>query len=283
MKLPGQTIGASKLLSETHKEVQERIGRPIVFLDITTHPNPATRHARGHHDWDASTERIWLDPKLPYEAQEAVAAHELMHVLQKAEGFCQTASIRDTQGDPLIPAITLLGTTINSMIMDEMADRWAMSRGFKVEEGLKADALPRALADVKKKKPNEQEHTNWQEYNADIERIAQEIASGLSLQGPIALKPEVNTQIRAVQYANLRLRLSCFGLFSELDSLWAEYWPKARSVGQEIANIVESIGVDDPETCESCMIAVIEYLNMNPELLCVKLPLTGEVIWPKQN
>lgn len=283
MKLPGQTISASKLLLETHKEVRERIGRPVVFLDITTHPNPATRNAQGHHDWDASSERIWLHPKLPYEAQEAVAAHELMHVLQKAGGFCQTASIRDAHGNPLILAITLLGTTVNSMVMDEIADRWAISRGFKVQEGLKADALPRALSDVKNKKPNEQEHTNWQDYNADLERIAQALSSGLSLQGPIALKPEVNTQIRAVQYAGLYFRLSRFGLFPELDGLWARYWPEARSLGQKIAAIVEGIGVQDSDTYRSSMVEVIEYLNINPKLLCVKLPLTGEVIWPKQD
>ena len=282
MKLLGQTVRASKLLLETHREAQEKIGKPIIFLDITTHRSPATRQARGHHDSVASTECIWLDPELPYHTQEAVAAHELMHVLQEAGGFYQTASLRDDQGNPLIPAITWLGTTINSMIMDEMADRWAISRGFKVKDELRIDVLPRALADVKSKKPNEQEHMNWQEYYADMERIAQVISSGLPIHGPIVLKPEALTQIRGVHYAGLRLRLSRFGLFSELDSVWAELWPEARSLGQDVANIAEGIGVDDRRACESSMIAVIEYLNINPRLLCVKLLLTGEVIWPEQ-
>lgn len=98
---------------------------------------------------------------------------------------------------------------------------------------------------MKSKKPNEQEHTNWQEYYADMERIARVISSGLPIHGPIVLKPEALTQIRAVHYAGLRLRLSRFGLFSELDSVWAELWPEARSLGQDVANIAEGIGVDD--------------------------------------
>lgn len=78
-----------------------------------------------------------------------------------------------------------------------------------------------------------------------MERIARVISSGLPIHGPIVLKPEALTQIRAVHYAGLRLRLSRFGLFSELDSVWAELWPEARSLGQDVANIAEGIGVDD--------------------------------------
>lgn len=282
MKLPGQIVSASKLFLNTHQKVQKKIRRPIIFLDITTHPRPSTRYARGHHDWDAFKERIWLDPKLPYGIQEAVAAHELMHVLQKSKGFCQTASVPDARGNPLIPAISSLGTEINGMIMDGIADQWAISRGFKIEDELRTYALPRALADVKIKRPNEQEYINWQAYNADIERITQVVSSGLIIQGPIALRPEVKTQIRAVQYAKLCLRLSIFGLFTELDRLWAEFWPEARSLGQNVMDIAENIGMKDYQTCKTSMIAVIEYLGINPWLICVKQPLTEEVIWPKK-
>ena len=133
---------------------------------------------------------------------------------------------------------------INSMTMDEMADQWSISRGFKVEDDLRIDALPIALAGVKSKKPNEQEHTNWQEYYADMERIVQVISWGRPIHRAIVLKPGVLTQIREVHYASLRLRLSWFGLFCELDSLWAEFWSEARSLGQDVA--------------------AIEYLNINP-------------------
>ena len=76
MKLPGQTIIASELLSKTHQETQKQIGKSIIFLDITNHPNVAIRKlVLGYRDCDISTEHIWLDPKIPYGAQEAVAAH----------------------------------------------------------------------------------------------------------------------------------------------------------------------------------------------------------------
>jgi len=236
---------------------------------------------QGYHDCDASTERIWLDPKIPYDAQEAVAAHELAHVMQEAAGFCKTASIQDAQGNPLIPAIALLGTRIDNMIMDEMADQWAIGRGFNIEDALRAATSSMVLGDVKMGKPSKQEHTDWQEYYADMERTVQLISSNRRIQGPLVLKPEINTQILAVDYAGLRLRLDRFGRFSDLDSLWAEYWPEARSLGQEVVNIVENIGVNECQTCQSSTIAVIKYLNINPKLLYVEIPLTGEVIWPK--
>ncbi|MFC1846592.1 hypothetical protein ACFLYS_00830 [Chloroflexota bacterium] len=282
MKLPGQTISASELLSKTHQKTQKRIGKSIVFLDITTHPNLAIRQlVRGYHDCNASTERIWLDPKTPYDAQEAVAAHELAHMLQETAGFCKTVSIQDARGNPLIPTIALLGARIDNMIMDEMADQWAIGQGFNVKDALKFAASPIVLSDFKIKKPDKQEHTNWQEYYADMDRIAQLISSNRRFQGPLALKPEVNTQILAVDYAGLRLRLARFGLFSEFDSLWTEFWPKAKFLGLKVTNIVESIGINECQRCQSSTIAVIKYLNINPMLLYVELPLTGEVIWPE--
>ena len=95
------------------------------------------------------------------------------------------------------------------------------------------------------------------------------------------MKPEVNTQILALDYAGLYLRLAHFGLFFEFDNLWNEFWPKAKSLGQEVTNIVESIGINECQQCQSSTIAVIKYLNINPMLLYVELPLTREVIWPK--
>ena len=84
--LPGQERPASDLLLAAIQEVQERTDRPIQFLNISNHPFPSVRNARGHHDWDNEYECIWLNPNLTYDDQEAVAAHELAHVLQKAEG-----------------------------------------------------------------------------------------------------------------------------------------------------------------------------------------------------
>jgi len=281
LKLPGQTTPASDLLIKAVREVQNDIGRPVVFLDITTHSDPTVRSARGHYDWSSSREQIWLNPSLSYDDQEAVAAHELAHVLQKAQGYCQTATQRDKNGQAIFPEINLLGTTINSLVTDVMADQWALQRGFKVEEGLKNDALPKALRDVKNKKPDEQESKDWKTYYSTLQQWAKIIESGRQIQGTVILPPEVRTQIRAVGYANLKLRLSPLDLFSELDGLWAEYWPEARRLGIEIADLVEATGTDSKPQCERTTINIIEYLNIPPELVVVKEPNTGEVIWPK--
>lgn len=280
MKLPGQIKPASDLLLAAIQDVQEQIGRPIEFCDITTHPIQSVRHSRGHHDWDNTRERIWLNPNLSYDDQEAVAAHELAHVLQKADGYCQTATKRDKKGRPIIPELNLLGRTINGLITDTMADRWAAQRGFKIEEGLKADALPKALNDAKNKRPGELEYVDWDSCYFTLKNLAQMFESGEQIIA-VTLPPEVKTQIRAVFYANLKLRLSPFGLFSELDSVWAENLPKARDLGIEITALVENIGTDNREQCKRATISIIQHLNIPPPLLIVKRPDTEEIAWPE--
>jgi len=281
LKLPGQIEPASDSLLSAIQELEEKIGRPIQFLDITTHPNPTVRSARGHHDWDGLSERIWLNPNLSHDDQEAVAAHELAHILQKAEGYCQTATQRDSSGQPILPEVNLLGRSINSLVEDVMADRWAIERGFKVIDGLRSDALPKALADARKMNPEDEAALNWNAYYASMENLAQIIESGEQIQGHILLGQEIRTQILAIGYANLKLRLSPFDLFSELDAIWANRRPKARALGIDIAALVGSIGVANRDLSERATIAVLEYLRIHPRLIVVKRSITGEVVWPK--
>jgi len=281
LKLPGQIEPASRSLLSAIQEVEEKVGRPIRFFDITTHPNPTVRSARGHHDWDDSNERIWLNPHLSHDDQEAVAAHELAHVLQKAEGYCQTATMRDASGQPILPELNLLGRSINSLVGDVMADRWAIERGFKVVDGLRADALPRALEDARKMNPAEEVALNWNAYYSSMKNLAQIIESGQQIHGPILLGPEIRTQILAIGYANLKLRLSPFDLFPELDALWLNRRPKARTLGIDISALIDSIGVENRDLSKRATIAVLEYLRIPPPLIVVKRPITDEIIWPK--
>lgn len=281
LKLPGQTEAASGSLLSSIQEVEGKVERPIQFLDITAHPNPTVRSATGHYDWDISSERIWLNPHLSHDDQEAVVAHELAHILQKAEGYCQTATKRDASGQPILPEVDLLGRSINSLIGDVMADRWAVERGFKVVDGLRSDALPKALEDAKKMNPGDEVGLNWNAYYASMKNLAQIVESGQQVHGPILLGPEIRTQILAVGYANLKLRLSRFDLFSEVDAIWATNRPKARSLGIDIAALVNSIGVANRDLSEGATIAVLEYLGIPPPLIVVKRPITDEVVWPK--
>ncbi|GEM_PF-2511543 len=281
MKLPGQKNKTSELLIRAKREVQEQSGKSILFLDITDYPDLGFNQlVRGYHESDENNARIWLDPGLPYDAQEAIAAHELAHVLQEAAGFCRTVSVKDFQGRPLIPGISVLGVKIDNMIKDVLADRWAIDRGFRVGEALRVATSSLVLDDLKKSKPNKKEHTAWQEYYADMENIARLISSDPQIKGPINLKPEVDTQILAVDYAGLSLRLGRFGQFTDLGNLWAEFWPEASLLGQKVARIVEDIGVNKCQACQSATIAVIKYLNIHPALIQVEKPVTGEVVWP---
>lgn len=280
LTLPGQTIEATDLLKAAISETEEQIGHSVVFADITKHPNPAKWAGRGFHSWDGQIETIWLNPTILYHEQEAVAAHELAHVIQTVEGFYQTASKRCPSGEYVIPAISLLGTKITSSVLDVMADEWAADRSFQIVESLKVDALPKAMTDIRKN-PDEEEYTDWVKYQEQLKDIAKAIREEVPLQIPAVLRPEVKTQIRAVGYAGLRLRFSPHGLFGEQDNEWLKYKPTARELGIELANLIEEIGVINKENCKSCIIAIIERLGISPELLSVKSPLTGVTVWPK--
>jgi hypothetical protein len=274
-------FAASDRLTSAINEVASEIGRPIKISNISSHPNPATRIARGHHDWDGQVERIWLNPNLSHNDQEAVAAHELAHVLQRAEGYCQTATLKDRSGQSLFPLLTLLGTTINSTVMDVMADQWAANRGFKVQEGLRSDALPKALADIKRTNTAEPESVDWNAYYARLAELQRLVRSGTQINSPVAIpNPEIKTQILAVGYAGLQRRLSPHGLFSELDQFWNGLRPEARALGIEIAKIVSQTGTESRAQCESSVIGVIQYLKIPPGLICVKRAMTDEITWP---
>jgi hypothetical protein len=279
--LPGQSLPASSLFLGTLHAVEAQIGRQIEVLDITSHPDAANWTARGRHDWDANTERVWLNPSLGYDDQEAVAAHELAHVLQKAEGYCHTATRRDKSGQPIFPQLALLGTMINSMVLDVMADRWAASRGSKVVKGLEKDAVPRAAADIESTDPSEPESIDWEGYRSLLMDLAAKVRSGGEFNAPVFLgHPEIKTQGMAVGYASLCLRLSPHSLFGDLDRRWAKVRPEARRLGSEVVSLVSAIGYDNREKCEACIIAVIEHLRIPPPLIVVKKTLSDQVIWP---
>ena len=86
--------------------MQKRLSRPIVFLDITAYPDRLMGELiQGYHESLEGTEGIWLDSRLPYTTQEAIAAHELAHILQKIDAFPQAISINNAAGQPLVPAL----------------------------------------------------------------------------------------------------------------------------------------------------------------------------------
>jgi hypothetical protein len=129
--------------------------------------------------------------------------------------------------------------------------------------------------------PAEEIALNWNAYYSSMKNLAQIVESGQQISGPIFLGQEIRTQILAIGYANLKLRLSPFDLFLELDAVWSNRRPKARTLGIEISALVDSIGVENRDLSERATIAVLEYLGIPPPLIVVKRPITDEIIWPK--
>lgn len=282
LRLPGQTIAASDLLIKAVNEIEEMAGKQIEFFDATKHPNPMYRKVRGRSELEGPTIKIWLKPTLAYDDQEAVVGHELAHVLQGLQGWAQTASQYNRSGQPIAPQISDLGSQINSLVADASADSLAAKKGFKTEESLKSDAVPTALAaDLSSMKRDGHEAQNWENLYKSLDTLAKTVNILKDSTEQVMLDQEIETLRAAVHYAKLKIRLSPYGLFTDVDALWSQKLPVTRNKGLEIAELVERNGYDTKEQANKAIIIVIEYLRIPPELLLVKQPISGEIIWPK--
>lgn len=86
MEILGRDI--SEKFERFYNEQSEALQFPIVFKDIRTHPDPLVRQSNGKGDLVDDTIVVWLNPHLPLDHLEALAAHEIMHfTLQYTQGF----------------------------------------------------------------------------------------------------------------------------------------------------------------------------------------------------
>ncbi|RJO60744.1 MAG: ImmA/IrrE family metallo-endopeptidase [Dehalococcoidia bacterium] len=269
MKLPGQSRHASKRLNDAVAEVQDGLGRNIVFLSLEQFGDPLIRRTvRGYHDSYNGVERIWLDSSLPYTAQEATAAHELAHVMQHKERYPQASSLAGARDQPLIPTLEHLAARTNNLVMDESADLWAARRGFDMGKALVNIGLERLIAGLNHKAV-EAEAVDWDGYYTSLKKLAQEVTHARQIK-PFTIGAEIDTQVMTLDYAGLSLRLGRYGLFKELDSLWAEHWPVSRKMGKELAAIIRLNGVESREKCRKALEKIIAFLKIPAPLIIIR-------------
>jgi len=270
MKLPRQSRHVSKKLTAAISEVQAKLGHSVLFLDMKSYPDSLTRRiVRGYHDSRDGVERVWLDSTMPYAAQEAIAAHELAHVMQEAENYPRVDSIAGSDGHPLIAAMGHIAAGINNLVMDEAADLWATRRGFDMGKALAQTGLDSIVRRLERLSTTA-ESCDWDRYQAQLERLAREVKAGNTGAGPIGLRPEANTQAMSLDYGGLFLRLEPYGLFEKLDRLWAEHWPISRGVGKELAAIVKTNGVEDQAKCRQSLEKIIAFLGIPAALMTIR-------------
>jgi hypothetical protein len=269
MKLPGQSRHDSKRLNAAITEVQEGLNRNIVFLSLERQQDQLLRNTvRGYHDSNNKEERIWLDLPMPYMAQEATAAHELAHIMQSKERYPHASSITGPDGHPLIPALEHLAARINNLVMDESADLWAISRGFNIGKALNNIGLDQLL-DQLNPMALEAEALDWDGYYAGLQKL---VVILTAVRSPKSFKigAEVDTQVMALDYAGLSLRMERYGLFSGLDSIWAEHWPVSRKMGEELASLVQANGVENRDKCRQVFEKIIAFLKIPAPLIMIR-------------
>jgi hypothetical protein len=260
MILPGQSRHASRKITETIAEIESGLGLKIQFLSLNRIDDSTIRdRVRGYHDRSGGMERIWLDPRLPYTAQEALAAHELAHVVQRNKGYPHAAS--------LIPTLEQMAARINNLVMDESADLWAIGRGFDMSKALSHIGLDELIKGLNQKAV-ETEASDWKKYYASIEKLAGEVNKTRTRHAPV-IGAEAGTQIMALDYAGLSRRLERFGLFGGLDATWEEHWPISRRMGKELSAIVSANGVGNGEECRRTLEKIIGFLKIPAQLMSI--------------
>jgi len=233
LRLPGQQKPASAALRAAIMEVQGRLEKPIIFKDISRHPHLSSGAVvQGYLELYGDKVTVWVDAGLPVSAQEAVAAHELAHLAQRLEGFPVAAAADKSPS----PDEDRLLARLNNLVLDDHADRWAVSRGFRIDRALQAGKLGEIQAAI-----------------AALPTAAPKTAGS------------TDTSL-ALTYAGLKIRLDRYGLFDELDRLWARRWPQVRLQGLSIVESLKSAPVFDAASAANALNTVAANLGIRIKL-----------------
>ena len=229
-----RTVLYSARLQETIRRVETLTGREITIEKLENNPDLADSAAQGFHRQKGDLERIWLDNRLSPSAYEATVAHELAHIVQRAQGFPRAVGSNGHY--------EFLAERINNLVLDVHADRWALAEGFAVKEALAESALPQLTAALQ----NQPAHA--------------ELLSSKTL-----------SQALAVDYAALKLRLDRFGLFAGLDRGMANRWPESWRAGRELWLELKRYRFSSAASCRRAMEKVLKFLGVPGDLIQISV------------
>jgi hypothetical protein len=226
--MPSHGVVMSSRLASALKEVEETTGRRVTL--VCGESRDTGRFIQGYHRLDGSSDSIWLYSHLPRDASEATAAHELAHVIQASKGYPRAAAAPDAP----LENYQRLATAVNNLVLDVNADKWAIRHGFNIGRALSCSGLPEVIAAMKE---------------LPVE-AGSENTSG------------VTTMAMGIDYAALKLRLSSFGLFYELDRLWRVRWPQSRSTGRSLVRALAGFNFSSATSCRRAMEKILKLLGM---------------------
>lgn len=214
----------SSHLRGTIRRVEFLTGRRIAIQKLEG-TEPADNLAQGFHARQGNTDRVWLDMSLSPPACEATAAHELAHIVQRAQGYPHVEA--GDEGD------RRLAHLINNLVLDVHADRWALAAGFEVGKALAESSLPELTAMLKSQRGSG--------------------GRALDKNGSLAL---------GVDYAAFKLRLERFGLFAGLEREITYRWPEAAQTGRELWKALARYRFSSAASCLRAMKRALEVLGI---------------------
>lgn len=129
---------ASETFQRFYTEQSEKLELPITFRDISTHPDPSGRQSNGAGDLIDDTIVIWVNPQLPRDHLEAVAAHEIMHfTLQYTEGFPYWGGPEGIELE-FQYIWEVAASTVQDLLVNQRIARWSFDCSLEQEMGIRA-------------------------------------------------------------------------------------------------------------------------------------------------
>jgi len=270
--LPGQTQPASEGLINAVNEVENKLHRKIHFYEVTN--SSSLSAGEGLLSFSKQEVSIYLNSTLEQDIQEAVAAHELAHILQIIDGYF--GIVVQEEAEALYPGLSVLASSISSLALDVSANNWAESRGFKIQKMLDYQLTNIfKFLDIAKnqKKLGYIEASNWESCNSWLRSLSN--GEKVETETP----KEVNIMINALRYTTLKLNLIPYDLFSELEESFNKNMPVAKSLGEELYKLVKENGIDNQDELNTISIRLAYKFKLPSPLFQAVNFKTGEAIW----
>jgi hypothetical protein len=280
----------SASLRKLIQEVETALGdKPLMFCPAEEHPSQE-KPKWGRYEQREGADIVWIGPGLPQSTFIYVAAHELCHALQKANGFPRVSRrdvldqmLEKTEGRMPLALISFvrLADKLSNLVLDPGADHLVKRQGFVCKDGLEymckfqqegiqsqctsfdRDKLAAFVCGLlewgKRAKP--EEYMEYVRENADI---------------------DVYTLGQATVYAVFRFRYEPYGLWEHLDKAFVERQPGAKALGEQLFDIACRYELATPAGCRDAAVRVLEHLGISADVFGVKSQSTGKWLWPTE-
>ena len=216
------------------REKKARIRKKLVFRNIKEHPFESCRSLSGAHGSDQHKTTIWIDPSGPH--LDYTVAHEITHAVLEVEGFPTTARPKEYSNDEWTAYV---GSMIQSIVLDPLVDGHLLLHN--IIDPSRSDLPLRKIRQLKESYEQGQPTKYGPRFCLWVlDYVHAEIDPILSRSGKERLKSEIEM-----------------------------YFPRVKSVGEDLVRTIRNMGFKKPNQALKAMIAIRDALKLRNRCLVI--------------